>query len=157
MYIRRAENKDIPKISNLLSQVLNVHHEARPDIFKSDTVKYYPSDLEVMIKSDNDPIFVCVSEDELVVGYAFCKIIDQNENNILHARKTLYIDDLCVDQSLRGKRIGQTIFDYVKEYAKTIGCNDITLNVWSDNVSAVKFYEKMGMRPQKQIMEYKLS
>ena len=40
MQIRQAENKDIERMHELLSQVLNVHHNARPDLFKAGARKY---------------------------------------------------------------------------------------------------------------------
>ena len=43
--------------------------------------------------------------------------------------KTLYIDDLCVDENVRGKSIGKQLFEHVKSYAKEIECYNITLNV----------------------------
>ena len=64
-----------------------------------------------------------------------------------------YKDDLCVDENMRDKHIGTVIYDYVKKYAKEIGCYNLTLNVWSCNESAQKFYEKQGLKPQKTTME----
>ena len=74
-------------------------------------------------------------------------------NNILTDIKTLYIDDLCVDEEKRGMHIGKALCDYVVEFAKTEKCYNITLNVWSCNESAIKFYESCGLVPQKVGME----
>jgi len=65
----------------------------------------------------------------------------------------LYIDDLCVASTSRRKGIGRKLFDYVIEYAKSINCYNVTLNVWADNKSAVKFYQSIGMKIQKISME----
>jgi GNAT superfamily N-acetyltransferase len=48
---------------------------------------------------------------------------------------------------------GQIIYDYIKEYAKEIGCYHMTLNVWACNPSAMRFYEKQGMQMLKKEME----
>lgn len=153
MTIRKANEKDIPQINNLLNQVLMVHHSGRPDIFKADSKKYTDDELKEIIKDDNRPIFVALDENDKVSGYAFC-IIKQNINdNILTDIKTLYIDDLCVDENLRGTHIGKNLYEFVLEYARKIGCYNVTLNVWSLNEGAIKFYEKCGMRPQKIGME----
>ena len=74
-------------------------------------------------------------------------------DHILTDVKTLYIDDICIDENCRGKHIGSQIFEYVKNYAKNIGCYNVTLNVWSCNSGAMKFYEKCGLVPQKTGME----
>lgn len=152
MNIRRAENKDIDAISKLLSQVLNVHHEGRPDLFKSGAVKYLPEELMEIIADKNRPIFVA-ELDEKVCGYAFCVFQQHIGDNILTDIKTLYIDDLCVDSTMRGKHIGKSLFEYVKKFAKDAGCYNLTLNVWECNESAMKFYESCGLSIQKRGME----
>ena len=68
--------------------------------------------------------------------------------------KSLFIDDLCVDQHARGQHIGESLFEYVKNEAKRMGCYEVTLNVWAGNTSAEKFYEKMGMKTKERQMEY---
>lgn len=75
-----------------------------------------------------------------------------NDNNLTDI-KTLYIDDLCVDENVRGRHIGTALYEYVLSYAKQNGFYNVTLNVWADNPGAVKFYEKIGLRVQKIGME----
>ena len=67
--------------------------------------------------------------------------------------KTLYIDDLCVDELARGGHIGTRLYEYVLDVARQQGYYNVTLNVWADNVNARKFYEKIGLRVQKIGME----
>ena len=90
---------------------------------------------------------------EEVLGYAFCVITQNTGSNILTDIKTLYIDDLCVDETLRGQHVGRQLYDYVVQFAKDSGCYNVTLNVWSCNESAMRFYEKCGLKPQKIGME----
>lgn len=150
--IRRALLKDIPKMNDLLKQVNYVHYEKRKDIFKLGN-KYTDDELSVLIKDDNRPIFVITNENDEVLGYVFCILEQHLNNNLLTDIKTLYIDDFCVDENCRGLHLGTKLYNYVKEYAKSIGCYNITLNVWSLNDSATKFYEHLGMKPQKVKME----
>ena len=152
MNIRRAIASDINKISDLLSQVLTIHHTIRPDIFKPNAVKYRPEELDEIIRDDLRPIFVA-EIDGVVKGYAFCMIQKHENDNILTDVKTLYIDDLCIDENARGEHIGKSLYDYVVNYAKTIGCYNVTLNVWEGNDSAKGFYEALGMKVQKTGME----
>lgn len=153
MNIRRGEARDIPGIENLLSQVLMVHHNGRPDLFKSGTRKYTDEELVGILQDDLRPIFVAVDEENAVLGYAFCVFQQHLDNNILTDVKTLYIDDLCVDESLRGQGIGKALYDYVLTFAKQEACYNVTLNVWSCNPGAMRFYEKCGLVPQKIGME----
>ena len=149
MNIRRAKNTDMDGINNLLEQVLMVHHNGRPDLFKSGAKKYTDAELELIIADDRKPIFVAVDDKEQVLGYAFCLFQQHINNNILTDIKTLYIDDLCVDENLRGQHIGKQLYEYVLNFAREQGCYNVTLNVWACNTSAMKFYEKCGLVPQK--------
>lgn len=153
MKIRRAEKRDMQGIDNLLNQVLMVHHNGRPDLFKSNTRKYMDEELLAIIEDDGKPIFVAVDEQENVLGYAFCIFQQHVNDNILTDIKTLYIDDLCVDESLRGQHIGKQIYEYVLEFAREQGCYNVTLNVWECNPGARKFYESCGLTPYKTGME----
>ena len=150
--IRRACERDMPVINKLLYEVSKVHSDARPDLFKSGTKKYNDGELKNIIADDSTPVFVAET-DGRVLGYAFCIHKQFTDDNILTDIKTLYIDDLCVDEAARGKHIGRALYDYVLNYAKKAGCYNVTLNVWADNKSAMRFYEKIGLRVQKMGME----
>ena len=153
MNIRRAEQKDLEGINKLLNQVLMVHHNGRPDLFKANVKKYNDAQLLDIIADDERPIFVGVDENEQVMGYAFCVFEHHKDDNILTPIKTLYIDDLCVDETLRGQHVGSKIYEHVLAFAKESGCYNVTLNVWECNPSAKKFYEAMGLVPYKTGME----
>lgn len=153
MNIRRAKAQDMAGINNLLLQVCLVHHKGRPDLFKYGAKKYTDEELLAIILDDMRPIFVAVDESENVLGYAFCIFQQHLNNNILTDIKTLYIDDLCVDENIRGKHIGKQLYDAVLTFAKDSGCYNVTLNVWSLNEGAMKFYESCGLKPQKIGME----
>lgn len=152
MTVRRANTGDTGKIKDLLNQVLTVHHNGRPDLFKANCRKYTDSELNALIADDTRPIFVAEDADS-VQGYAFCVLQEHKNDNILTDIKTLYIDDLCVDENARGKHIGTALYEFVREYAKEIGCYNVTLNVWECNESARKFYDKQGLKPQKTTLE----
>ena len=149
--IRKASKKDIKRILELLHQVNMVHHVLRPDLFKPYTTKYNEQELDAMLSDNNKPIFVY--DDEEVLGYAFCQISEVKDHLLLQDIKTLYIDDICVDENARGKHIGKSLYDYVRYYASSVGCNNITLNVWEGNDAAICFYKNMGMQVQKTTME----
>ena len=153
MNIRRAEEKDMDRINDLLFQVCLVHHKGRPDLFKYGAKKYTDEQLLAIIQDDQRPIFVAEDSDQVVQGYAFCIFSQHIDDNILTDIKTLYIDDLCVDETLRGQHVGSQIYEYVLAFAKERGCYNVTLNVWECNPSAKKFYEAMGLVPYKTGME----
>ena len=149
--IRKAAKEDILRIIELLHQVNMVHHVIRPDLFKPHTTKYNEQELEAMLDDDSKPIFVY--DGGTVLGYAFCQITEVKDHQLLEDIKTLYIDDICVDEEARGKHVGKALYEHVLEYARSIGCNNITLNVWEGNEPAQRFYRNMGMQVQKTTME----
>lgn len=153
MNIRRAVLSDMPGINKLLNQVLMVHHNGRPDLFKANVKKYTDEELAEIIENDQKPIFVAVDESDEVLGYAFCVYQQHINDNILTDVRTLYIDDLCVDENKRGLHIGKQLYEYVVDFARKNEFYNLTLNVWSCNESAKRFYEACGLVPQKVGME----
>ena len=153
MEIRRAKEQDMEGINRLLLQVCLVHHKGRPDLFKYGAKNYTDEQLRNIIHDDNRPIFMAVDEENHVLGYAFCIFQQHIGDNILTDIKTLYIDDLCVDEEIRGRHIGKQLYEKVLSFAREQGCYNVTLNVWSCNESAMKFYQACGLLPQKIGME----
>lgn len=150
--IRRAAESDIPVIDKLLYQVHKIHSDIRPDLFNKGTKKYTDEELKSIIADDLTPVFVAEIEGR-VLGYSFC-IHQQhiNDNNLTDIR-TLYIDDLCVDEASRGMHVGRALYDHVISYARENGYYNVTLNVWAGNDSAMRFYESVGLKVQKVGME----
>ncbi len=153
MTIRRATKSDMDGLNRLLQQVLRVHHDGRPDLFRGEGKKYTDEQLEELLADENAPIFVAVDEKEWMLGYTFCVYQVRRGHNVLNDIRTLYIDDLCVDETVRGQHVGKALYEHVVAFAKAEGFYNVTLNVWTCNESAMRFYEKMGMKPQKIGME----
>ena len=95
MMIRDAKEKDIPRILELLKQVLQIHADIRPDIFIPGTTKYTIDELREILKNKETPIYVAVNEADVCVGYAFCQLREQSFSNNMVPFKSLFIDDLC--------------------------------------------------------------
>lgn len=158
MIIRRAENKDIEALMELLSQVLEIHAWIRPDVFISGTTKYSAEALARMITDDTRPIYVA-EEDGAVRGYAFCQIKEPPAPcpPMMRPKTSFYVDDICVDAYSRRRHIGLLLFAHVKQEARRLGCDNITLNVWEGNDAALDFYRSLGMKTRSRTMEYDLN
>lgn len=152
MIIRRAVEADIPVIDKLLYQVHKIHSDIRPDLFNKGTKKYTDEELRSIIADELTPVFVA-EKDGMVLGYAFCIHQQHINNNNLTDIRTLYIDDLCVDEASRGMHVGRALYDHVVSYARENGYYNVTLNVWAGNDSAMRFYESVGLKVQKVGME----
>ena len=150
--IRKAEKKDINRLLELLSQVLEIHAEIRPDIFVSGTTKYSSEELEAILGNEKTPVFVA-EEDGEVSGYAFCAIREPSGKENLVPHRTFFVDDLCVEEKKRGRGIGESLFRFVREEAGRLGCDVVALAVWEGNGPARRFYDRMGMTPRETFME----
>ena len=150
--VRRAEGRDIPAIMKLLVQVNMVHHNGRPDLFKGPTTKYTAGELKAILADDRTPVFVCVDESDKVLGHGFC-VLQHSGGQLMEEHDTLYIDDICVDETARCRHVGEALYRHIVGHARSLGCYNVTLNVWSLNPGAMKFYEKMGLVPYKIGME----
>lgn len=150
--VRRANIGDIGAIMRLLEQVLLVHHNGRPDLFREDGTKYTVEELETIIRDESTPVFVAEA-DGSVVGHAFCIAQKHESSRVFNDFHTLYIDDICVDEKHRMSGVGKSLFDAVRAYAKDSGFYNLTLNVWAENKAAMRFYEDCGMTEQRRGME----
>ena len=150
--VRRAEPRDIPAILRLLVQVNMVHHNGRPDLFKGPTTKYTAEELAGILSNDETPVFVCVDEGDRPLGHGFC-VMQHSGGQLMVEHDTLYIDDICVEETARGMGVGRALYAHILDYARARGCYNVTLNVWSCNPGAMAFYERLGMRPYKVGME----
>ncbi len=153
MNIRRATKQDMEGLNRLLRQVLSVHHNGRPDLFRGEGKKYTDEQLAELLSDEKAPIFVAVDAKDWVLGYAFCRYQEHVNDNVLTDFRSLYIDDLCVEETVRGQHVGKALYEYVLAFAKEQGFYNVTLNVWTCNEAAMRFYERMGMKPQKIGME----
>ena len=150
--LRRAEARDIPAIMALLVQVNMVHHNGRPDLFKGPTTKYTEAELAAILADDATPVFVCADDSGCVLGHGFC-VMQHSGGQLMEEHDTLYIDDICVDENARGLGVGRALYGHILAYARSLGCYNVTLNVWTCNPGAMAFYEKLGMKPYKIGME----
>lgn len=99
MNIRRANENDIPRLIELLEQVLQIHADIRPDIFIPGTTKYTNEELAQMIKDDTRPIYVAADENDNCLGYAFCQLREQPFPTIW-CRLPRFLSMICVSMQV---------------------------------------------------------
>ena len=118
-------------------------------------IKYTDAEILEIIADDQRPVYVFAPEGQ-VLGYVFCVFEETNETDSLRPVRTLYIDDLCVDETARGQHIGQRLYDRAVRLARDSGCARVTLHAWNFNEKAFGFYRKLGMAPLYTTMEQRL-
>ena len=148
--IRRAKFKDIPQLDKLLVCVFLLTDCKKVGADIAVYLVNLKKELERIIVDEQKPIFVAEHNGK-VKGYAFCIFKQDLESKSVKNIKTLYIDDLCVDEDTRGMHIGTKLYNHVIDFARKSGCYNVTLNVWAGNDGAMKFYERIGLRFKKSV------
>ncbi len=152
--IRRAEERDIPFILELLDYIRALHHKGRPDVFRDNGTKYDAAQLKAKMADENEAIFVAYDGDT-PLGYICCIIKEKLNNSILLDKKVLYVDDFCVGKQYTKRGIGRMLMDEAKDYAKSIGCIGLELTVWKFDGSAEDTYRSYGFTTMSRRMEYR--
>ncbi|MCL2213164.1 MAG: GNAT family N-acetyltransferase [Oscillospiraceae bacterium] len=157
--IRTAVLADFPAIFEIAKQVQDIHHGARPDVFREE---YFGEDIEACLKWEEENLddnhmrtFVCEKNDKIigfVVAEIYCWVDHPNHNDMAICR----ITNFCVDKSERNKGVGQMLFDHVKSYAKENGTERLELTVWNFNEDARRFYERQGLSVRTMTMDMKI-
>jgi GNAT superfamily N-acetyltransferase len=155
MNIRNAQIDDVNMVSELMLQVAKIHSSARRDIFKEKNIEEIKN--EVNNRMNNKEKILIAEENNSIFGVIIYKIKEVREHINLKERTVLWIDELVVDENIRGKGIGRSLFLEVNKIAKENNCNAVELNCWNFNRQAIKFYEKCGMNTQRLIMEVKIN
>lgn len=99
---------------------------------------------------------ILVVGNDKLVAYTILKVVDAPNRPILVPRRILYVNDICVDETCRGKGIGKLLFQKVKDYAKNVGASSLELGVLAFNERAIDFYHAMGMNVKSVRMELEI-
>lgn len=151
--VRMARMDDLDEVLRLLRQIAALHEQGRPDIFRKNAAKYEAEEYRRIITNPDTPVFIAEGEDGAVLGYVFCQLQVRENHPLMRDMRTLYVDDLCVDEAARGRHIGTALMDAAVAFAREKGCHNVDLNVWEFNEGARAFYERYGMHTMKRYME----
>ena len=146
LIVRKGEFKDSTSVYRLLCLVADLHRDGRPDMFPNLKSKYTLEQVSQRLTEESSGIIIAES-DCSVVGYIFCDVIKEGDG------LTLYVDDLCVDPSVRCMGVGRALLDYAAHYGKENGCRCLMLNVWEFNKTAVDFYLNYGLETRSRHLE----
>ena len=146
---REANSNDIPQLLELEQCVVEAERPYNSSI-KSGRTTYY--NLESLISSSDAHVIV-VEVSGLIVGTGYAQIRDSKVS--LHHDKDSYLGFMFVAQEYRGRGINQKIIDRLIAWSKSKGVYDFYLDVYSQNKSAIRAYEKAGF--ESSLTEMKLS
>ena len=140
--IEIPKETDFEEVNRLAKQAHELHVRLRPDLFISSDKVITEENFEKMIAERR--IYVAKTN-HLIIGYIVFKITEK-DTKIMRYRKVLYIESICIDQNFRRKGTCTKLLKFVKNIAKENECTDLYLNVYEDNKSAIKCYEKFGFK-----------
>ncbi len=139
--IRAAEIEDLDQLKMMEQKIIHYERPFDPNL-KNDPINYY--DLLNLIQRDDASVIVATIDEEIIgSGYALIKESKPYKN----PEKYAYLGFMYVYPKHRGKGINGKIIDHLIEWAKKRDLTEIQLDVYAENISAVKAYKKRKFKP----------
>ena len=141
MLIRKATIEDLPVLLQFEQGIITAE---RPfdSTLKPDPISYY--DLKAFITSTDVQVLVAEIDGEIAgSGYARIK---KNPDAYYDFEKYAYLGFMYVLPAYRGMGVNQAIIEELKKWAVEQGLTEIRLEVYNDNIGAIKAYEKAGFK-----------
>lgn len=147
--MRVANSRDYEAVTQIMSQVQNMHVEWRPDIYRHNENLLSKEVFDKII--ENGTFFVAES-DNVVIGVL--EIVFRHVESPAHVtRKVIFIDTMAVDEKYRGMGVGHKMFDFIKQMKQEKNMDGIELQVNAKNNSAYEMYKKCGFTEKSINME----
>jgi len=138
---------DVPSLLKLEQNIIDSERPYDP-FLKEDNVSYY--DIPNLI-ADSDSYLVVVEAGRDIVGSGYAQI---RTSRFCHTHeKHCYLGFIYLESSFRGKSLGSGIIAVLKEWGISKGIQNFHLNVYSENGSAIRAYEKAGFSKVAVLME----
>jgi GNAT superfamily N-acetyltransferase len=156
MEIRKAKIEDLEEITELLIQVKKLHENGRSDIFKPTMKSQAEEETIEILSGKRFQTIIATNEEDKAIGMAIYEVKERKGHKNLKDARTLWVEDIVVEEKQQGKRIGTRLMEELQKIAKKKKCIRIELNVWNFNTKAYEFYQKLGMNEQRTIMEFSM-
>ncbi len=152
LIVRSMLPEEIPQVARLHLQIHALHVNGRPDLFvpsKDDASGL----INWHFQQPNKLILVAVKGDS-VVGYAINEFVKRDANPYTKARRTLHVEEICVDENCKRCGAGRALMEAIYEEARKRCYPRVELDVWDFNDSARQFYHAIGMSEFRHFLEY---
>ena len=154
--IRPAVPEDCFRIRPLQQEIVELHHQGRPDLVKDEARFFTGETFLKRLEDPNHTVLIAETAEGEVVGYVFGWVISVRNHPTYVDFDSFYIDDICILKAYQRNGIGQKLLGICKAKAKELGCKNLELGVWSFNRDAIAFYENCGMKERTRRMELDL-
>ena len=135
MEIRKVKTIEEAKIcDSLLTKLIQDESKYNEMINPNFIVNNY---FENIYNNENNTLLIAVTNNE-IVGYIFVKTIEAEIEN----QRLALIDGLFVLEEYRGKGIASSLINESLKWTKENNINIVKIKVMSNNINAVKLYEK---------------
>ena len=152
MIIRKLTLLDYEAADRLMQHLHDMHFEARPDLYIAVEHPYPLEEYEEKVTSEQF-ISLAAEEDGEIIGVCF---VELREKSLMVELPVAVMNALCVDEAHQRKGIATKLFEEATKLARGAGAKRLDLMVWGFNDTARAFYEKIGMKEQRRILEQEL-
>ena len=150
--VRYATRDELPRVNELRKMVSELHADKRSDIFRPDFCDELRQRVYTLFDApEYDVIVACLGE--TICGFAIVQYIDKPESAYMCAQRFYHIEEFGVDERYRRCGIGTALLNFCKTEAKSRDFDRLTLDVWTFNETAQKFYEAAGFRSYRSYLE----
>lgn len=136
--IRISTLDDLPTLLTFEQGVINAERPFNPTI-KDGAIHYY-SIPDLINNTDSEIYVVELNKNIVACGYALIK----PDRHYLKHEKQGYLGFMFVDNNYRGKGLNKQIIETLLKWCKSRDVFEIKLDVYNDNIAAIKAYEKAG-------------
>ena len=148
--IRKASLLDLEQLLAFEQDLIKTERPFDPTL-KPDPINYY--DLRSLLASSLAEVVVAEADNKIIAsGYAR---IDKSKPFLKHSQHA-YLGFMYVVPEYRGQGINKKIMDVLKDWAVSQNITEFSLEVYYDNISAIKAYEKIGFSRYILEMRYNL-
>lgn len=138
--IRIAKLKDLDILLEFEQGIIEAERAFDPTL-KPEKISYY--DIEKMLSEEDTEVIIAEINNK-IVGSGYAKII-KAKPYLVHDNYA-YLGFMFTDSNFRGMGINPKIIEYLKNWCISRKVFELRLDVYNDNPSAIKAYEKSGFK-----------
>ncbi|MBB1137898.1 GNAT family N-acetyltransferase [Myroides sp. WP-1] len=152
--IRKATLRDLSSIQNLYTILFERMAELEPNYMQK--ANQDEAFVTLAIRGeDNFTVFV-IEDEGGIQGFALTQLQQSPPYNAFVQQSCMYLLDLVVHPSTRGKGYGKALIQRVKNWGIEKEAAYFELTVLTQNTQAIQLYEREGLRPFSQSMRMRL-
>lgn len=153
MQIRTANMEDVEQLRHLYAELETDAVRYQPEHF---TMGFRSNDFFRSIFENEEQEILVADANGKVIGFSHVMILKQKDIACLKPQTVIYIQDLDVSESERGKGVGTLLLKASRAYGKRKGADFIRMQVFPQNADGIRFYEKNGFCEMMKTMESSL-